>query len=203
MMLTYLYGLAYAPHLVGLKFLAQQIGSTKSLPQGWSLSYTDEHLPEYAGDKYWLFFEFTAINVSYDDIELAADALQTVLQIAVNIGVIDDFTITNDMDTLTTNTGIEYVEQLNNGTDARIKYMRLPANATNAITMNELAEGNLLVNFHNESKMGRYYKKNTYNSLPRKKNPYTRKNILDADIKTYIATFKPMTHRRRRSPKPE
>jgi hypothetical protein len=61
--------------------------------------------------------------------------------------------------------------------------LKIPKNSINAVMQNEIEEGNIIVDFHNESRMGRYYKKNTYKKL--KKNPYTRRNITKNNIKYY------------------
>jgi hypothetical protein len=82
---------------------------------------------------------------------------------------------------------------------------RIASNATNAITYNTIKEGNRMVNFNNEFKQGRYYKKNTYNNLVtvsgKKLNPFTRKQINAPEH--YVATFtggrKRKTKRRNRS----
>lgn len=55
----------------------------------------------------------------------------------------------------------------------------LPKNATNAITMEPIENGNTMVNFHDEYKHGRFYTKNTYDKFRKKENPVTREPILD------------------------
>jgi hypothetical protein len=60
----------------------------------------------------------------------------------------------------------------------------LPANATNAITYEPIANSTNMVNFHGEFEHGRYYKRNTFTQLPagpngRKRNPYTQQNIMN------------------------
>lgn len=58
----------------------------------------------------------------------------------------------------------------------------------NAISYMPIEEGNILVDFHNEARHGRYYKQNTFNSFPvPKQNPMTRKPILPANIRYYTA----------------
>ncbi len=53
----------------------------------------------------------------------------------------------------------------------------IPAGSSNVISYENIKEGNAMVNFHNEFKQERYYKKNTYDKLKEKTNPYTRKPI--------------------------
>jgi hypothetical protein len=51
----------------------------------------------------------------------------------------------------------------------------IPAGSTNSVMMNAIEDGNIMANFHDEFSHGRYYKKSTYNALPKpKKNPYSR-----------------------------
>ncbi len=81
----------------------------------------------------------------------------------------------------------------NNNFSASLRglYMNtLPKNAENAIMGNKIEEGNRMVNFHNERNFGRYYKERTYNALPHKKNPYTKKNIRNSNAVRYIAHVK-------------
>jgi len=57
---------------------------------------------------------------------------------------------------------------------------------TNRITYDPIEENNMMVNFNNEYKYGRYYKKSSYNLLPEpKKNPFTGKKI--TKTRTYKA----------------
>lgn len=64
----------------------------------------------------------------------------------------------------------------------------LPTNAVNAITMDPITEGQSMVNFHGEFEKGRYYTRDTYNSLSRpKRNPFTRRNIMPANVIAYKA----------------
>ena len=86
----------------------------------------------------------------------------------------------------------------------------LPANATNAITYDPIANGTNMVNFQGEFDHGRYYKRNTFAQLPvgpngRKRNPYTQQNIMNT--RSYRARIPPQpveggrrrkTRRRRR-----
>jgi hypothetical protein len=83
----------------------------------------------------------------------------------------------------------------NNSNNNNAKHIRIPNNTEDAITMNTIEEGNKMVNFHGERKLGRYYKKSTFNSLKRK-NPYTRRKIRPANRTNYIATFKGGKRRR-------
>lgn len=76
--------------------------------------------------------------------------------------------------------------------------MILPNNARNAIMLGPVKNGNNMVNFKNtngnsayESKFGRYYTKNTYNTyIKNKPHPFTRKPINTKSIKEYKAKFK-------------
>ena len=67
----------------------------------------------------------------------------------------------------------------------------LPTNATNAITFEPIEEGTNMVNFHGESESGRYYTRETYNSLTEpKRNPYTRSIIKPSNVISYKARVK-------------
>lgn len=68
------------------------------------------------------------------------------------------------------------------------------ANAENAVMLNAIQNGDEMVEFHGESALEepRYYKKSTFNSLPKsargtKKNPYTRAEIRAANVEFYRA----------------
>lgn len=67
----------------------------------------------------------------------------------------------------------------------------IPSGSSNTISYEDIQEGNTMVNFLNESKQGRYYKKDTYNQLVtnhtigKKRNPYTRVPI--EEVTTYKA----------------
>ena len=68
------------------------------------------------------------------------------------------------------------------------------ANAENAVMMNAIQNGDEMVEFHGESALEepRYYKKSTFNSLPKnargtRKNPFTRANIRAANVEFYRA----------------
>lgn len=70
----------------------------------------------------------------------------------------------------------------------------VPANAENAVMLNSIQNGDEMVDFHGESALAepRYYKKSTFNSLPKnargtKKNPFTRANIRAANVEFYRA----------------
>ncbi len=70
--------------------------------------------------------------------------------------------------------------------------LHLPANATNAITSENIKEGNILVDFGNEYGEDRFHLKSTFDkwkTLPsgHKENPYTRAAIENA--RTFRATF--------------
>jgi hypothetical protein len=69
------------------------------------------------------------------------------------------------------------------------KNVKLPSNA---ITYNEIKNGNKMVNFHNEYKSGRYYKERTMYNLytkhnAKKQNPFTRQPIKPLNISKYRA----------------
>ena len=71
----------------------------------------------------------------------------------------------------------------------------IPKGTLNAVMMDEIVNGNDMVNFHDESKFKRYYRKNTYNSLSgtegRKKNPFTPDRIIhESDVVRYRANVK-------------
>ncbi len=68
-------------------------------------------------------------------------------------------------------------------------YRTIPNNATNAISFEEIAEGQEMVNFHDEAARGRYYTRDSYNRL-RGRNPFTRKNIDPRNAESYRARFK-------------
>lgn len=61
----------------------------------------------------------------------------------------------------------------------------IPPDSSNAISYDNIKEGNVMVNFHDEFKQGRYYKTNTYDKLKEKINPYTRVPI--TEVKAYKA----------------
>jgi hypothetical protein len=72
--------------------------------------------------------------------------------------------------------------------------LHLPANAANAITSENIKEGNILVDFGNEYGEDRFHLKSSFNkwkTLPsgHKENPYTRAAIENA--RTFRATFAP------------
>lgn len=71
------------------------------------------------------------------------------------------------------------------------KPRNVPRNATNTITTNAIADGNVMVNFHDEYSQGRYYKAETYNAIRpiegKKLNPYTRQEIRDGNAVWYKA----------------
>lgn len=61
---------------------------------------------------------------------------------------------------------------------------KLPTGSEDAVTMEEIKPGDILVDFHDEYKNGRYYKKSTFTKL-NGKNPFTRKAI--SEYKNYTA----------------
>ncbi len=96
--------------------------------------------------------------------------------------------------------GIIQPGQTNNNYGSALQglYMNpLPRNAKNAITMDPIEEGQTMVNFHGEFDQGRYYTKNTYNSINPKRNPYTRQNILPKNVIHYRAHLQGGKHRKR------
>jgi hypothetical protein len=71
----------------------------------------------------------------------------------------------------------------------------IPKGTLNAVMMDEIVNGDDMVNFHDESKFKRFYRKNTYNSLSgaegRKKNPFTPDRIIhESDVVRYRANVK-------------
>ncbi len=72
-------------------------------------------------------------------------------------------------------------------------YRNIPKNSTNAVTLNDITNGNMMVDFHNRYSYGNYFKKNTYNSLPSnnesesKLNPITRQPIKYSNLQGYKA----------------
>lgn len=87
-------------------------------------------------------------------------------------------------------------------------YRNIPNNSTNAITFNDIKNGNLMVNFHNRYSHGNYFKKSTYNSLPvnentgLRRNPITRQPIEDENLQPYkariVGGYRKKTRTRRR-----
>jgi len=65
----------------------------------------------------------------------------------------------------------------------------IPFNATNAIFLTPIHNGNRVTNFDDESKWDRYYTTNTYRGLSGK-NPFTRKQINASTVKRYKAAVK-------------
>jgi hypothetical protein len=68
-------------------------------------------------------------------------------------------------------------------------YKNIPTNAQNAISYNAIQDGNNMVNFHEESTRGRYYKRDSYNQLMASSatNPYTRQPIRSGNAEYYRA----------------
>lgn len=59
-----------------------------------------------------------------------------------------------------------------------VEVRKIPADAENAVTFEQIPDGERMVNFHDEYKHDRYYTQSTYEKLPvPKMNPYTRKAI--------------------------
>jgi ankyrin repeat protein len=68
--------------------------------------------------------------------------------------------------------------------------LNVPKNAENAVMLSEIKNGNSMINFHDESKQGRYYTEKTFKGL-RGKNPFTREKI--SRVKKYTAKIKKST----------
>lgn len=77
--------------------------------------------------------------------------------------------------------------QVSNVGPTRISVRAIPRNTENALTLEPIADGNGMVNFHDESARGRYYKKSSYNSMVQKINPFTRKAINATNVVQYKA----------------
>lgn len=82
----------------------------------------------------------------------------------------------------------------------------LPTGSENVVSRNNIRQNNAMVNFHGESGYGRYYKRNTFNSLPtnaqgEKQNPATRAPIRAQNVVTYTANIAEEGGKRRKSRK--
>ena len=74
---------------------------------------------------------------------------------------------------------------------------KIPKNAKNTITEDDITEGNTMANFHGEFNAKRYYKKSTVNHLLNEhspKNPYTRQALAYENV-TYYKAKNPKTRR--------
>lgn len=71
--------------------------------------------------------------------------------------------------------------------------LNIPAGSTNVVSLDDIREGDEMVNFHGEHGFGRYYKQSTFNQLPimnsylYKKNPTTRATITRNNVRKYKA----------------
>jgi TATA-box binding protein (TBP) (component of TFIID and TFIIIB) len=66
--------------------------------------------------------------------------------------------------------------------------VNIPAGTENAISFEAIQNGNVIVDFHGERNLGRYYKADTYNSITEpKKNPFTREPIRAENTVRYKA----------------
>jgi hypothetical protein len=66
--------------------------------------------------------------------------------------------------------------------------LSVPFGSENAVLFAPIEDGDALVNFHGESDIGRYYKKESFNLLPKPRlNPFTRKPITRKNIKYHTA----------------
>lgn len=71
--------------------------------------------------------------------------------------------------------------------------LNIPKGSANTITLDDIQEGDEMVNFHGEHEYGRFYKKSSFNRIPVtypsqfKKNPTTRANITRKNAKKYKA----------------
>jgi hypothetical protein len=63
----------------------------------------------------------------------------------------------------------------------------VPKNAVNTITGEAIKDGDMMVNFHGERELGRFYHSTSYTQLNPPRNPYTRRNINDGDVTWYYA----------------
>ena len=75
---------------------------------------------------------------------------------------------------------------------AVIPSMNVPRGSTNAVTMEEIENDEILVNFQDERALGdpRYYKKTTFNQLNPRRNPYTRQEIIPTDPLQHFSYYK-------------
>jgi hypothetical protein len=80
----------------------------------------------------------------------------------------------------------------------------IPSGSTNVISYDEIEDGDKMVNFHGEYDYGRYYKRSTFNAMPRKINPMTTEPVRKRNIVDYTAHIVPAGARRssRRSRSP-
>jgi hypothetical protein len=66
--------------------------------------------------------------------------------------------------------------------------IKIPKGQMDVVTMEEIKDGTLMVDFHDErEKYHRYYTEDTYRKLNNNKNPFNDRVIENADVKYYIA----------------
>lgn len=66
--------------------------------------------------------------------------------------------------------------------------IKIPKGQVDVVTMEEIKDGTLMVDFHDErEKYHRYYTEETYRKLNNNKNPFNDRVIENADVKYYIA----------------
>ena len=66
--------------------------------------------------------------------------------------------------------------------------IKIPKGQIDVVTMEEIKDGTLMVDFHDErEKYHRYYTEETYRKLNNNKNPFNDRVIENADVKYYIA----------------
>jgi hypothetical protein len=160
------------------------------LPQGWKLVGTSTH----TNNGYsWTLFDFEGPKLTKNVFNNHLHTFSTELERAFKGVLRDEYGFGTD----------EWQYYVSSDYAALLRMLH-PAlnvsnNPVNAITMENIENGNTLVNFHNESKQGRYYKNATFESLHRKENPYTRRAIRTENVKRYKASVKKSRRSGRRS----
>lgn len=82
----------------------------------------------------------------------------------------------------------------------------IPHGSETALEGEEILDGNIMVNFHGESKLNepRYYKRKNYNRMTIRVNPYTKRRIEPTDVTTYranVESYKAAYLRKSREPR--
>lgn len=67
----------------------------------------------------------------------------------------------------------------------------LPRNATNIVSYVDIEDGTPMANFDDEFRFGRYYTEESFRTLPRMENPFTRQPINHASVRLYTAQIPP------------
>jgi len=67
----------------------------------------------------------------------------------------------------------------------------LPRGATNIVSYEDIEDGMQMANFDNESQFGRYYTEQSFRTLPRMENPFTRRPINPESVRLYTARIPP------------